>query len=534
MAIYAINRKFHFRTPRPTPHFMEFVCVSPNCGWRVYASLMDGTGNFQIKKAQLKHTCPIDDRRQFHKQATTQVIGELIQARFVAGQKGPGPIEIQRIMLQEFQVNILYWKAWRCREVAVEKAFGSISGSYSLLPSYLENLQTSNPGTVCKTEFQMDKNGARRFKYMFISYAATISGLAYLRPVILIDGTHLVGRYGGCLICASEQDGNFQIYPIAYAVVDSENDASYEWFFRCLQTIIRDGHGVMFISDRHSSIYSGLKKVYPSAAHGACLVHLTRNVTNRFKESRLPSLMVRAAKAYTVYEFNQLFAELRSVSPSCADYLTDLGLPHWTRAYSVGERYNIMKTDVAESLNKVLKECREFPLISMLEAIRMSLMGWFVRRRAAYASEIHQLTPKVVMVNQDEFEVYDRNGGRFEVNLCTCREFQMLLIPCCHALAATSLCKISNDNLVGEVYSTGFVRSLYEGVFHPVPTPVSNGDGELLLPIMRRPPGRPKKTRIPSRGEFKMRRSKKAVRLCTRCLGRGHNKASCKLPVREK
>ncbi|XP_024004127.1 uncharacterized protein LOC112081587 [Eutrema salsugineum] len=328
MAIYAINRKFHFRTPRSTPHFMEFICVSSNCRWRVYASLMDQTENFQIKKAQLKHTCPIEDRRQYHKQATTQVVGELIQTRFVAGQRGPGPIEIQRIMLQEFQVNISYWKAWRCREVAVEKAFGSVSGSYSLLPSYLENLRSSNPGSVCKTEFQLDKNGSKRFKYMFISFAASIAGLPYLRPVVILDGTHLVGRFGGCLICASRQDGNFQIFPIAYAVVDSENDAAYEWFFRCLQTIIKDDRGLMFISDRHSSIYSGLRKVYPSAGHGACLVHLARNVTNRFKEGRLPALMVLAAKAYTVFEFGQLFDELRSVNPACAEYLTELGLPH--------------------------------------------------------------------------------------------------------------------------------------------------------------------------------------------------------------
>ncbi|XP_024009248.1 uncharacterized protein LOC112084359 [Eutrema salsugineum] len=169
------------------------------------------------------------------------------------------------------------------------------------------------------------------------------------------------------------------------------------------QTIIRDEKGVMFISVRHSSIYSGLKKVYPSVGHGACLVHLARNVTTKFKESCLPSLMVRAAKAYMVYEFNQLFAELRRVSSACAEYLTNIRLPHWTRAYCVGQCYNVMTTNFSESLNKVLKECTEFPLISILEAIRMSLMGWFVRRRSSYASEIHLLTSKVRDIMDDIF-----------------------------------------------------------------------------------------------------------------------------------
>lgn len=205
--------------------------MNTTCPWRVKASMMDASENFQIRKAKFTHTCPIDDRRHYHRQATTQVIGELIQAQFVAGMSGPGPIEIQKIMQDEFHVNISYWKVWRCRELAMEKAFGTVSGSFALLPSYVENLQNSNPGTVCKTEYVVDKNGCKRFKYLFISYAASIASLKYLRPIILVDGTHLVGRYGGCLICASGQDENFQIYPIAYGVVDSENDASYERFF---------------------------------------------------------------------------------------------------------------------------------------------------------------------------------------------------------------------------------------------------------------------------------------------------------------
>ncbi|XP_024010321.1 uncharacterized protein LOC112085345 [Eutrema salsugineum] len=245
-------------------------------------------------------------------------------------------------MLQEFQVNISYWKAWRCRELALEKAFGSVSGSFALLPSYLKNLQNSNPGTVCKTEFGVDKNGCQRFKYLFISFAASIAGLQYLRPVVIID-------------------------------------------------------------DRHGSIYSGLKKVYPAAGHGACLVHLARNITARFKEIRLPGLMVSAAKAYTVYEFQQIFADLQSVSPGCANYFSDLGLPHWTRAYCIGERYNVMTTNVAESLNKVLKECREFPLILMLEAIWMSLISWFVRRKAASAAQQHGINPEVRDLMDDNF-----------------------------------------------------------------------------------------------------------------------------------
>lgn len=40
------------------------------------------------------------------------------------------------------------------------------------------------------------------------------------------------GKYQGCLVAASGKDGNMQIFPIGFGVVDGENEAGWEWFFR--------------------------------------------------------------------------------------------------------------------------------------------------------------------------------------------------------------------------------------------------------------------------------------------------------------
>lgn len=63
-----------------------------------------------------------------------------------------------------------------------------------------------------------------RFKYMFMALAASIDGFNYIRKVVIVDGTHLRGKYDGCLLTASAQDGNYQVFPLAIAVVDGEND----------------------------------------------------------------------------------------------------------------------------------------------------------------------------------------------------------------------------------------------------------------------------------------------------------------------
>ena len=44
--------------------------------------------------------------------------------------------------------------------------------------------------------------------------------------LLSVDGAFLKCKFGGILLTASSQDGNNQIFPLAFAIVDSKNDAS--------------------------------------------------------------------------------------------------------------------------------------------------------------------------------------------------------------------------------------------------------------------------------------------------------------------
>jgi len=58
---------------------------------------------------------------------------------------------------------------------------------------------------------------------MFVCLDACKQGFkAGCRPLIGLDGCFLKGYYGGKLLSAVGQDGNNQIYVIAYAIVDVE------------------------------------------------------------------------------------------------------------------------------------------------------------------------------------------------------------------------------------------------------------------------------------------------------------------------
>ena len=226
MSLYALAKKFPFVCRRSEPGKMVLACKGTNCKWRVYASKLAGCPTFQIKRVDEEHNCTVDERGDFKRHATSNLIGEMVRNKYAGVGAGPKPGTLREFMRTDHHVPVTYWKAWKSREVAIEKGLGNTKDAYKMLPSYLEQLALANPGSVVAIETTRDAGDVQRFKYVFISLAASVKGYMYMRKVIVVDGTHLKGKYDGCLLTASAQDGNYQIFPIAFAVVDGENDSS--------------------------------------------------------------------------------------------------------------------------------------------------------------------------------------------------------------------------------------------------------------------------------------------------------------------
>ena len=63
-----------------------------------------------------------------------------------------------------------------------------------------------------------------------MAISASMQGWRHCRPIISIDGTFLTGHFKGCMLIACTLDVNNKIFPLAMALVNSENNDSYEWF----------------------------------------------------------------------------------------------------------------------------------------------------------------------------------------------------------------------------------------------------------------------------------------------------------------
>lgn len=79
---------------------------------------------------------------------------------------------------------------------------------------------------------------------------------SYSRPIFGIDGCFLKCYTEGQLLAAVGRDSNNQMYPIAYAIVDKENEDNWLWFLEKLQIDLnlRNGSGFTVISDRQKVI----------------------------------------------------------------------------------------------------------------------------------------------------------------------------------------------------------------------------------------------------------------------------------------
>ena len=189
-------------------------------------------------------------------------------------------------------------------------------------------LQQKNPGTI--TDFVTDDG---RFLYCFFSLGVCRRGFTSCRPVICVDGTFLKSRYGGHMLCAVALDANNHIYPIAFAIVDSENHASWKYFMMKLKEAIGVVDNLSFVSDRHASIIHALELVFPDAYHSACYHHISMNVIAKFKTDHCHKEMYNAAYAFRKSKFHRFFNNIKQMDPAIAQYLEGIGFDKWTHAY---------------------------------------------------------------------------------------------------------------------------------------------------------------------------------------------------------
>ncbi|KAL1199244.1 Protein FAR-RED ELONGATED HYPOCOTYL 3 [Cardamine amara subsp. amara] len=521
---------FEVATIKSTRKLLVYKCRSIGCKWSVRVATEKGSDRWSVRTYNKMHKCSrlTTSTSNIKKKGTPLLVASVVHEDYPDEYETPIPKMLIGLVQRRLSCEVSYSTTLRGKKLAVADLRGSPEDCYKMLPSYLHMLEKMNHGTLTRLEC----GEGNKFKYVFFALGASIEGFQVMRKVIIVDGTFLKTVYGGVLIVATAQDPEHHNYPLAFAVVDSENNASWRWFLQTLKTVVPDHPELVFVSHKNKSIIKTVGEVYPNTKHGYCLWHMSQNMKSRaygVNKKEVAAQFRECGRIYTEVEFLRVYHEFRIRHPECDEYLDEsVNDCKWARCYFPGERYNICTTNFVESINGVFKDQRKYSLLPLFDSIIAKICEWSNKHRKATAEvpPTQKLVPYVYKLLHTrceiakklpvtelnsfmlEYTVIGEDGKRHMVDLrsksCSCRRYDINKYPCKHAIAATMFhVKTSEVDLheccsrynFSENWVTAYCKTIYpvpNTSALEVPTHIS---GRCVLP-----PDYAKKKRKNSRG----------------------------------
>ncbi|XP_076896381.1 uncharacterized protein LOC143549360 [Bidens hawaiensis] len=342
-----------------------------------YGSL--ASGSFDITVYTGPHTCLHSKITQDHPNLDASLIAQEVQHP-IKEQPSITITALKAEIVNKLGYTPSYKKVWLGKQKAIENAFGDWEESYNILPKFMETLKKFNPGTIVEWCI-LRQIGVEHmeFRCVFWAFDPSINGFKHCRPVISIDATHLYGKYKGKMMIAMGVDGNNQIFPLAFAIVENESYASWSWFLSYVKKhVVKDIEGICLISDRHAGILKAVKEspwLEPHGFHIYCLRRFINNFNDKFRNSQLKVLAYRVVSQNQIRKFNSIMEEIGKINSNARQWLEAHAPERWTLAHDGGNRSGLLSTN----LSKIFKswEIFKYPCSHILSACaKPSLNSW--------------------------------------------------------------------------------------------------------------------------------------------------------------
>ena len=144
---------------------------------------------------------------------------------------------MKKTVRRDCKVDVGKQKLYKVKRKAIEINEGDLKGQYAKLWDYCATIKKYNLDSTCKLLLESPRKGEvlPHFKRLYMSIDALKNGfIARHRRIIGLDGCFLKGVFRGQMLSAIARDGNDNIYPLAWAVVEIENKDSWNWFINLL------------------------------------------------------------------------------------------------------------------------------------------------------------------------------------------------------------------------------------------------------------------------------------------------------------
>nr|XP_043619629.1 uncharacterized protein LOC122591424 [Erigeron canadensis] len=431
------------------------------------------------------------------------------------------PAELRKWILKIYNVDVPYLKVFRGKEQAYTDIYGKWEDSFIKMDDFKAELLNKNPGSVVEIDFEK-KGDKKHFKRFFISLPACFKGfLAGCRPYIGLDACHLKGKYNGVVAAATGIDGNNSIFPVAYSVLESENTASWTWFLESLKKAIGTPDGLVISSDMQKGLEVAIMHVYSNVQHRECIRHLYSNFKKHFRGDFFYSNLWGAALTYHSSEHDRFMKQIVGLRENAITYLTQNHNKIWSRSkFGTISKCDYITNNISEAFNSWIGKLRYKPVLDLLDSIREKMIKRFDKKIRIVKKWNGTLVPKAksylnqISKNLGEYKVSRTSDTqaevtyktkRYEVNLlerkCSCRVWQVKGLPCVHATTLIAFTRDSDwDKYVDPYFSIEKFKEAYALDFGTISGKDQwvhiDTEEKIYPPIIKRPPGRQKKTEL--------------------------------------
>ncbi|XP_078432308.1 uncharacterized protein LOC144703888 [Wolffia australiana] len=554
---YAISKGFTYKFVKSDGIRATAECTAPNCSWRIHASRSSAKQKFVVRKLNDTHSCDGEMGKRGRRLANQRWVTGVIKEK-MRDAPDYSPREIVNDFRRDYGIQMNYYQAWRVRSFAKKELNSSEREESGHLFWFCQRIMETNPGSMAALDMAEDDDST--FRRLFVCFHATLHGFEHgCRPLLFLDGVSLRVSRQWKLLVATAFDGENDIFPVAFTVVEDENPDNWRWFLSQLKSMLPiSAPPLTLISSGQHGLEKAVAEIFQGCIHGRCLTHLVdsfkadldENLTEEVR-SELEDLLRSAAYAYRDSEFRLAMEKMRKISGEAAEWVIGSKPELWSNAFFKGIRYNAMASNASETFNAwITKAARKEPtVVQVVDLVRCKLMDTIYSRREAANTWTEILTPSMNRKLRQEsaeaadLEVASSGGSVFEVARpgdaqsqtvdvaaweCSCRKWQIGGIPCEHALAVIERTGGSVYDFCAKFFKTEYHRLIYSMSINPIPD-VYRGSAALgLVPFS------PRSGRLPGRPKVKpaeLQKINKRLIRCSRCQEFGHNRVTCKAPV---
>ncbi|XP_056692339.1 uncharacterized protein [Spinacia oleracea] len=204
------------------------------CNYKVHCRKVKGEETFQIKSLRLRHVCG-------HQHDNPKVSSEYLAERYLEDWRDDSSTKMDSFIKRvrrEVQSEVGYYKCYYAKKLSLKMIYGDAAEEYKRVWEYVGAIRKHILGSTAVVKLEGIENNTPMFQRMYICLQPCKEGfMGGCRPILGVDGCHLRGPYPGILLTAVGKDGNNNIFPVAWAVVETEDRDTWTWF---LELLVKD------------------------------------------------------------------------------------------------------------------------------------------------------------------------------------------------------------------------------------------------------------------------------------------------------